>query len=292
MIAAPAPAVPLHPPIGNRSIGAILVDTGRLSLPDAERILAVQQQEGLRFGEAGLKLGILKTEDIAFALARQYDYPYLLPGETAVSTEVIAAHNPFSPQVEALRALRSQLMLRWFSGERETHALAIVSPGRGEGRSWLAANLAVMFSQLGQHTLLIDADLRSPRQHTLFGLDNRSGLSSVLANRAQVDTIRRIGSFVDLSVLPAGPQPPNPQELVSRPLFANLLEELSNEFGVIIIDTPAAADCADAQTIATRASGALLLARKHMTSMEALAALADNLRQTGVQLVGSTVSNF
>lgn len=292
MAAPPAQPVPLHPPTGNRTIGAILIDAGKISLQDAERILVMQRREGLRFGDAGLKLGTLKPEDIAFALACQYDYPYLLPGESGVAAEIVAAHNPFSAQVEALRALRSQLMLRWFSGEREAHTLAVTSPGRGEGRSWLAANLAVMFSQLGQRTLLIDADLRNPRQHKLFGLDNRTGLSSVLANRGQVDTIRRIGSFVALSVLPAGPQPPNPQELVSRPVFANLLEELSGEFGVIIIDTPAAAEYADAQTIATRASGALLLTRRNVTSMDALAALADNLRQTGVQLVGGTVSDF
>lgn len=275
---------------GNRSIGAILIDAGRLSPADAERILALQQNEGLCFGDAGLKLGALKPEDVSFALARQYDYPYLLAGESNVTQEVVAAYEPFGPQVEVLRALRSQLLLRWFSGPHETRTLAIVSPGRSEGRSWLAANLAVVFSQLGEHTLLIDADLRNPRQHTLFGIESRFGLSSILSNRSQVDSIQRIASFVDLSILPAGPLPPNPQELLGRPLFAKLLDGLSGEFGVIIIDTPVAAEYADAYTVATRASGALLLARKHGTSVGVLNALAQNLRQTGVQVVGSVIS--
>jgi protein-tyrosine kinase len=288
----PPQTVLLRQAAGNRSIGAILVDTDRLSLADAERILALQQKEGLRFGDAGLKLGVLKPEDISFALARQYGYPYLLAGESNVADEITAAYEPFSPQVEVLRALRSQLMLRWFTGPRENRTLAIASPGRGEGRSWLAANLAVVFSQLGEHTLLIDADLRNSRQHSLFGIKNRSGLSSILSSRGEVSTIQRVASFVDLSVLPSGPIPPNPQELLGRPLFAKLLDELAGEFGVIIIDTPAAAEYADAQTIATRASGALLLARKHTTSIDALGSLADNLRQTGVQLVGGVVSEF
>lgn len=288
---APVQPVPLHPPGGNLPIGAILVDAGKLSLQDAERILALQQQEGLRFGDAGLRLGLLSTEDISIALARQYAYPYLLAGESNIAKEVVAAYGPFNPQIETLRALRSQLMLRWFSDEKETRTLAVVSPGRGEGRSWLSANLAVMFSQLGQRTLLMDADLRSPRQHSLFGLTNRTGLSSILANRGELNAVHRIASLLDLSILPSGPQPPNPQELVSRPAFAKLLEELSEQYSVIIIDTPAAA-YADAQVIANRASGALLLARRHLTAIGDLAVMADNLRNTGVQLVGSAITDF
>ena len=277
---------------GGRSIGAILIDTGRLTLDNAERILRLQKEQGLRFGDAAIKLGLLTDQDIQFALARQYDYPYLLTGEGRISAELVAAHAPFSTQVEALRALRSQLMLRWFSDEAERKTLAIASPGPGEGRSYLAANLAVVFSQLGEHTLLVDADLRSPRQHQLFGLQNRSGLSSLLSHRGDASDVQRIPSFVDLSVLTAGPTPPNPQELLGRPLFAKLLEEFSREFDVVIIDAPAARDYADIQTIAVRASGALLVARKHRTSLGQLGALAENLRQLGVQSVGSVISDF
>jgi receptor protein-tyrosine kinase len=277
---------------GDRSIGAILIDTGRLTLDDAEHILHLQKEQGLRFGDAAIKLGLLTEQDIQFALARQYDYPYLLAGEGLISDELVAAYAPFSSQVEALRALRSQLMLRWFTDETERKTLAIASPGPGEGRSYLAANLAVVFSQLGEHTLLIDADLRSSRQHKLFGLENRSGLSSLLSHRGDAGDVQRIPSFVDLSVLTAGPTPPNPQELLGRPVFARLLDEFSREFDVVIIDTPAARDYADIQTIAVRASGALLVARKHQTSLGQLGALTESLRQLGVQPVGSVISEF
>ncbi|MGC5317045.1 CpsD/CapB family tyrosine-protein kinase, partial [Escherichia coli] len=79
--------------------------------------------------------------------------------------KVVAAYNPFSKQVEALRALRSQLMVRWFDIDGKHKALSIVSPASGEGRSFIASNLAVVFSQLGERTLLIDADMRQPCQH-------------------------------------------------------------------------------------------------------------------------------
>ena len=277
---------------GNRSIGAILIDTGKLTVDSAEHILHFQKENGLQFGDAALRLGLLTEQDIQFALARQYDYPYLLAGEGRVSEELVAAYAPFSPQVEGLRALRSQLMLRWFTDEAERKTLAIVSPGRSEGRSYLAANLAVVFSQLGEHTLLIDADLRNPRQHQLFGLENRSGLSSILSHRGDACDVQRIPSFVDLSVLPSGPLPPNPQELLGRPIFAKLMDEFSREFDVVILDTPAASDCADGHTVAVRASGALLVARKHQSSLGGLGAMHDALRRVGVQVVGSVVSEF
>jgi chain length determinant protein tyrosine kinase EpsG len=280
----------VNPLEATRSIGAILIDTGKLGLEDVERILHTQREQGQRFGEAAVGLGLLTLEDIQFALARQYDYPYLMVGQDEVSEELVAAYQPFSYQVEALRALRSQLMVRWFTGEEERRTLVVASPGRGEGRSYLAANLAVVFSQLGEHTLLIDADMRNPRQHLLFNLENRSGLSSILSNRGEVNDVRRIPSFMDLSVLSAGPVPPNPQELLGRPLFAKLLGEMANEFDVIIIDTPAAAEYADVQTIAMRASGALLLARAQETRMSDLRGLARTLGDSGVVMVGSILN--
>ncbi len=279
--------------LAGRSIGAILVDTGRLSLDDAERILHAQKEMGLRFGEAGIRLGLLTLQDIQQALARQYDYPYLVKREHGgeISDELVAAYEPFSHQVEILRGLRSQLMLRWFTGEPERKTLAIASPGRGDGRSYLAANLAVVFSQLGEHTLLIDADIRNPRQHELFKLDNRSGLTSILSGRADLDDIRRIPSFMDLSVLTAGPQPPNPQELLGRPMFSRLLEEMVREFDVIIIDTPAGDEYADVQTIAVRASGALVVARNNQTSVTAFGNLVKGFTSAGVVVVGSVFND-
>ena len=276
----------------DRSIGAILIDAGRLRPEGAEQILRLQKEEGLRFGEAGIKLGLITEADIHQALSRQFDYSYLLPGESSVSEELVAAYNPFSPQVEALRGLRSQLMLRWFTGEPEKKALAVVSPDRGEGRSYLAANLAVVFSQLGEHTLLIDADMRHPRQHALFNLTNKSGLSSILAGRGESQAVQRIPAFQDLSILPAGATPPNPQELLGRPMFSKLLEELALEFDIVIVDTPATASGADAQTIAVRAGAAMMVARKNESRLEDLQQLGSGLRQASANVVGVVLNDF
>ncbi|TMH13144.1 MAG: chain length determinant protein tyrosine kinase EpsG, partial [Betaproteobacteria bacterium] len=172
-------------PRANRSIGAILMDSGVLSPEDAERILLFQKEHGLRFGEAAIRLGLLSEADIQFALSRQFSYAYLrtMGDKKPLSDELVAAYQPFSPRVEQLRAIRSQLMLRWFDKAEQRQVMTVVGTEPGEGRSYLAANLAVVFSQLGERTLLIDADMRRPRQHELFLLQNKVGLSTVLSGR-------------------------------------------------------------------------------------------------------------
>lgn len=274
-----------------RSIGAILIDNGRLTPEAAERILKLQKEQGLRFGDAAIQLGLLSEADIQQALSRQYDYPYLMPGDERVSEEVIAAFKPFSPVVEQLRALRSQLMLRWFDAEAGHKTLAVVSAGRGEGRSFTAANLAVVFSQLGERTLLIDADLRHPRQHQLFRLENKLGLSSLLAGRAELgEAVTRIPGLIDLSILPAGATPPNPQELLARPVFNALMATVQGQYDIVVVDTPAGAETADNQTIAARTRGAVVVARKDLSLAPQLQALVSSLQHAGVTVVGAVLN--
>ncbi|MGH8554820.1 MAG: chain length determinant protein tyrosine kinase EpsG [Gammaproteobacteria bacterium] len=288
----PVSAVRASSPRGERSIGAILIDARRLKPEDAERILRLQREQGLRFGDAALRLRLLSQADIDFAIARQFDYHYLIRGKSDISEDLVAAYSPFTTQVEALRALRGQLILRWFDGDPTRKALAIVSAARNEGRSFIAANLAVVFSQLGEHTLLIDADMRHPHQQELFALENRVGLSAVLSGRAGADAIHRIPSLLDLSVLPAGPQPPNPLELLARPPFPQLLADLAKVYDVIILDSPPAANYADAQTITVRAGAALIIVRKNATRMWQVRGVSNSATQASATVVGTVLNDF
>jgi len=275
----------------SRSIGSILLDGGRISQDDAERVVRLQKDEGLRFGAAAIRLGLVTEDDIRRALSHQFDYPYLSSEDTSLHEELAAAYQPFSPSVENLRALRSQLMLRWFDGDTSRKSLAITSVDSQDGRSYLAANLAIVFSQLGERTLLIDADLRKPRQHRLFKLQDGPGLSTVLAERSGLDAISSVPALVGLSVLQAGPMPPNPQELLGRPTFTDMLSVAAMDYDVIIIDTPPAAKYADAQTVAVRAGAALLVARKNRSSLPGLNQLNHNLQQFGTVVVGSVLND-
>ena len=279
-------------PRANRTIGAILMDAGLLSAEDAEQILRLQRQNNLRFGEAAIRLGLLTEADIQYALARQFDYAYLrMNDRRAVSEEVVAAYQPFSPQTEQMRAIRGQLMLRWFDLSEQRQTLAIVGSVRGEGRSWLAANLAVVFAQLGERTLLIDADMRNPRQHELFMLQNKSGLSTLLAHRSREEAIVRITDLVGLSVLPAGPVPPNPSELLNRPAFEELLQHARSSYDVVLIDTPSLSSGDDAAMIAVRAGAVVALARSRETRVSAFNDIVAGLSSAGVAVVGSVLND-
>lgn len=271
------------------SIGALLLKAGKINASDTERIIVLQKQKGMRFGDAAKNLGLITDDDIQSVLAYQFDFPYLTGDkEEVISQELVAAYQPFSEHVEELRAVRNQLLLRWFDAHK---SLAIVSPGREEGRSCLVANLAIVFSQLGKRTLLIDADFRHPRLQTLFKIAGNYGLSDLLAERSDQDIICQIPNFRDLSVLVAGTMPPNPIELLSRS-FKTLLQQLQPQYDVILIDTPALADGIDLQLISVQSGGALLVARQHKTRLTDIQLLKDALLETGSQCVGAVIGNF
>ena len=277
-----------------RTIGDILVATGRLSQDDAARIVERQRADKVQFGDAALALKVLTKDDIDFALSKQFDYAYLSDQDDSVSHELVAAYKPFSRVGENLRAVRSQLMLRWFNTDPAHKVIAIVSPGSGEGRSFIAANLAIVFAQQGERTLLIDADLRAKparAQNALFKLGKSAGLSGILANRAGLEVAQLVPGLPGLAVLPAGATPPNPQELLGRPAFGDLLRIASQQFDVIIIDTPAGTEFADAEVTAARAGAALLVARKNKSLVPHANQLARRLQDSGVALVGSVLND-
>jgi len=287
-IETPGRIVP-HP---ERAIGSLLVDEGKLDSADVERIMDLQNTEGLRFGEAALRLGLITEYDLHCAVAKQFDLPRLLSDDGGASPELVAAYAPFHPRTEEIRALRTQLLIRWSNAGIKRGVLAIVSPGSGEGRSYVAANLAVAFSQLGERTLLIDADLRRPRQHWIFDVPNRVGLSTVLSGRADRRAVIPVSEFGRLSLLPAGALPPNPQELMSRVALSIFLHEVRAEYDVILIDTPPARLYADAQIVAFRAGSVVVLARKDHTRLDDTTSVIRDLSSTGARIVGTVFNAF
>jgi chain length determinant protein tyrosine kinase EpsG len=214
----------------------------------------------------------------------------VLPNATAtLSTLLIAVHEPMSAQTEALRELRSQLLLKWFSGYQ---TLAVVAARGGQGCSVVAANLAILFAQLGEQTLLIDANLRAPRQHELFGLKPTAGLSDLLRNKdVHEEAMMPVPSIENLRVLCAGVAPANPQELISRTPLIYLMKTLPDRFGAIIVDTPPALACADAQIVAARTHGALLVARRHRTRLGDVERVQERISSAGAQLLGAVIND-
>jgi receptor protein-tyrosine kinase len=183
-------------------------------------------------------------------------------------------------------------MMRWFEAGDPAHsAVAITGPERGVGRSWLAANLAVAFSQLGKSTVLLDADLRDPRQHQLFGIENRTGMAQLLCNSARLkEVLHRNRVLPNLAVLPAGAIPPNPQEIIARGGFERLLGELRRTAEIILVDTPADSKGCDGRIIAKHAGAALVISRQHKSSATQLANYFADLADSAVPVVLTVVT--
>jgi receptor protein-tyrosine kinase len=150
----------------------------------------------------------------------------------------------------------------------------------------------VAFAQLGERTLLIDADWRAPRQDRIFGVGDAAGLAALLAGRAGREALVPLTEYGALALLPAGAPPHNPQELLSRPALAQLLEQMRAEFDVVIFDTPPARPYADAQGVAYRAGQALVLARKHRTRLADAGAVVRQLAEAGTGVVGTVCNAF
>ena len=215
----------------DRTMGEILVELGNLTTEEVDRIIQHQRDKGLYFGEAAVDLKLVDQEDVLHALSMQFGYTFDR-SEDNLSKEMVMAYSPFGEQAEEFRTIRGQLLSNWLGADQKT--LAIVSPGSKEGRSYVAANLALAFSQLGRPTLLIDADLRAPQQHNNFSITGRIGLSMLLAGRVRMEDLDvlpdQISSFQHLSVLGCGAVPPNPAELLSKSTFSLILRELKKYF--------------------------------------------------------------
>lgn len=290
----PASVLPASNPAidgAGRSIGDILAELRQLSADQVERVLHHQREKGLRFGEAAVSLGMASKDDVLYALAQQFDYPYAQASGQQVSAELVMLREPFGPRAEAFRALRSQVTMRVWGGP-DRPALAVISPDTGDGKSYTAANLAVALAQLGgSRTLLVDADMRQPRQHEIFGLGQpAAGLSAVLSGRGEAQVIQQIDGVPNLFVLPVGTTPPNPLELVERPAFHLLMREVAHKFDHVVVDTPAAVHGADPGVIAARCGAALVVARQHASRVAALQDLLGSMAGGPVRVAGVVVN--
>jgi protein-tyrosine kinase len=270
-------------------IGEALIAHAKIQAQDVERILALQSSENILFGEAAKRLGLIKESDIKKVLSEQYAYAYS-HDPSQINKALIAAHTPFSEEVERLRSLRGQLMMRWFDLGHKT--LAITSTQVGDAAHLVTANLAIVFSQLNKKTLLVDANLRAPMHHQLFDVESRVGLSNILANRQGSYQLSRHPALPNLSILSAGTQVPNPQELLSNGSFSDLMDELSGLYDVILIECGPLSLGADYLPVVAKAKAAIVVTRQDVTTARDLHLLQEQLNMTGAQIIGSVIQEL
>lgn len=282
----PLSSSPPYAAPGGRRIGDILVNAKLLTPEQVEEVVRHAGERQTRFGEAAVELGFVDEQAINRALATQFDMRLGNPG---LDGEPVAFTAPHSVAAEDYRSIRNALALRWFKHPQGARSLAVVSPSRGDGRSLMAANLAVCFAQVGFQTLLIDADMRNPSQHRLFKLDNRFGLASYLAGQSHGEGFHAVPEVPSLTVMPVGPLPSHPQELLLRETLHQLVGEAREHFEMVVFDTPAADVGSDYQIIGAEAVGALIVTRREQTRMRETRKLVDACRDFGIRIVGSAM---
>ncbi|HZY18402.1 MAG TPA: CpsD/CapB family tyrosine-protein kinase [Ramlibacter sp.] len=255
---------------------------------DMERVLRRQRRLSLSYADAPGELALERTR-VPDALARHLRTPVPSPCPYQGDPELVVAADPFGEAAEVFRELRIQLAAKAL--ERKTKvALAVVGPGRRDGKSYLAANLAASFGQLGGRTLLVDADLRSPRLHRLLGMEDLEGLSSILRGDGGHSLVQPVPQVPGLFFLPAGTVPPNPVELLQSPRLSLLVFEMLLAFDHVVVDTPADACGPDARLVAATAGAALVVGRKDCSTMDDLRTLLAKLGQQQVEVAGMVMN--
>ncbi|WP_062320434.1 CpsD/CapB family tyrosine-protein kinase [Halolactibacillus sp. JCM 19043] len=202
---------------------------------------------------------------------------------------LITRNNPRSPISEQYRTIRTNLQFSAVDGDLNT--MLVTSSGPSEGKSSTVANLAVVFAQQEKRVLLIDADLRKPTVHYTFRADNRRGLSSVLVGDFPLLEAVSKTDEPTLHVLPSGPIPPNPSELLGSKAMIKLIEEAKQFYDLIIFDTPPVLAVTDAQILANIVDGSLLVVRSKVTDKEAALKAKELLLPAKSKLLGVVLND-
>ncbi len=206
-------------------------------------------------------------------------------GESAVE-----AWGQHAASAEAARSLRTAIYFA--SPDGEARVTQITSPDTGDGKTTIAGDIAIAMAKAGQRTLLIDADMRRPRQAARFRLAGEDGLSTLLRDDGDLQTAVQRSGIDRLDVLAAGPIPPDPAELLDSPRFAQLLRTAAERYDRVIVDSPPILPVADARIIAARCASAVLVVRVDKTTVKRAAAARDALLETDVRLLGIALNGM
>lgn len=212
-----------------------------------------------------------------------------IPSLPAGSGQVFTLSQPHSIATEAMRLLRTNLDFAAATSPIAT--LAITSPGPAEGKSTVTANLGVVMAQAGFNTVILDADLRRPSQHRIFGIENAKGMTTLLtAPDAPWQDVATKVALPGLTLVPTGPLPPNPSDLLSSNRFHELLDKMQADVDLVLIDTPPMLAVSDPLAVATHTDGVVLVAAARKTRVDGLVHAAHAVEQGGIRLVGAVVN--
>lgn len=282
------PWIPIRPNVrGNLLLALLLGLAGGLGLAffvEALDVTVKSQQDieaisGLPF------LGILPSIEEKTSSGKRGNN-----GVTDPTKDLYLHLHPKSSVAECARSIRTNLM--FMSPERPLRTLMVTSPGPREGKTTTAISLAIAMAQAGQRVLLIDTDLRRPRVHRAFGLTSEVGITSLLLGEGSLDRVVKTTVVPNLWVLPCGPLPPNPAEILDTETFRVLLDGMQSHYDRIVLDSPPVIAVTDAAVLGARVDGVVVVAKSSHTAREGLRRTVRVLKDVGARLLGCILNDL
>jgi capsular exopolysaccharide synthesis family protein len=204
-------------------------------------------------------------------------------------SDIPVATNPKSPLAESFRALRTNL--QYIMRNKDQKVICISSTIVGEGKTFCAVNLASIIAQANKKTLLVNLDLRKPRIHKIFNVENDKGLSTYLINRSSYEDIIFPTHVNNLYIAPSGPVPPNPAELIETPRMDEFITKAKNDFEVIILDTPPIAIVTDALLLTHFSDAFIFVIRQNYSTKPVLQLVDDLYHKRSLNNVGILIND-
>ncbi|MDW0108872.1 CpsD/CapB family tyrosine-protein kinase [Sporosarcina aquimarina] len=204
--------------------------------------------------------------------------------------KLITVDNTKSIISEQFRTVRTNI--HFSTADNDLRSILITSSSPSEGKSTCAANIAVVFAQEGRKVLLIDSDMRKPTMHHTFRLNNGTGLSSVLTRQAEIADVVMDTAIENLHVMPCGPIPPNPAELIGSQTMKALIEQLKLEFDLLVFDAPPLLSVADAQILSNECDGTILVVDTGSTEKDSALKAKETLQSANARILGVLMNNY
>ena len=202
---------------------------------------------------------------------------------------LISLTDPKSSVAEQFRTVRTSI--QFSSIEADLQSLVVTSPSPTEGKSTIAANIAVVFAQQGKRVLFIDSDLRKPTVHYTFHIENNIGLTNILTGQVTLEKAVKTTRQENLWVLTSGPIPPNPSELLGSKGMNALLEKAKDEYDLVIFDSPPVLAVTDAQVLSNLTNGVVLVISSGKTKIDAAKKTKELLENAKAKILGVVLNN-
>lgn len=276
---------PKDEPIALRMLHGGVIDAAQLN-----KMRAHAAVRAIPLHEAAVELGFVSRTLLAKLTGEGSMVPAGSRRNLTLSPEVAKAFEHSEEVSDQFANIRTQVHLGWLQkGAGENRMISVISPRRRDGRSYVAANLAVSFARIGFRTLLIDADLRHGRLHELFALREQTGLTGLLDGPEPIASLSAQGGLGNLVVLGRGASVEDPANILAGGDFERLLQSARRDFDVIIVDTPSALEFPDARIAAALTKACVLVAKRDRTHARELKRLAQDVTDLGSKVIGTVL---